>query len=260
MTEITSGVSCIKRKRQKQGQCSQNLICHLYWQRTCLTSQTSQKSPGLTKPSWRRLRQKRRTLFPPKRVSVCYITAYGVSNHFGCGVGLSSPPSVFLFSAVFCLSSLFIILLQPFVSLQFLYYSISICLSLSHCSAYSLFLQLLMSADGCQFKVLHQHCSADLSLLAEFPMWISILFAIMPRSLAWLSFKHISVSLKKFYWHNKGIYPAKGLINIIFNLSLFSAIEQERKGDATPWPKRQGEDEHKTCSSDMADITIPISV
>lgn len=80
------------------------------------------------------------------------------------------PPSVFLFSAVFCLSSLFIILLQPFVSLPFLYHSISIFLSLSHCSAYSLFFQLLMSADGCQFKVLHQHCSADLSLLAEFPM------------------------------------------------------------------------------------------
>lgn len=35
---------------------------------TCLTSQTSQKSPSLTKPSWKRQRQKRRTLCPPKKL------------------------------------------------------------------------------------------------------------------------------------------------------------------------------------------------
>jgi len=99
MAEITCEFSCMKR--QKQGQCSWSHICHLYWQQTCLTSQTSRKSPGLTKPSWRRLRQKRRTLCPPKRVSVCYITAYSVSSQFGCGVGLSSPHlqcSVYLLS------------------------------------------------------------------------------------------------------------------------------------------------------------------
>lgn len=51
---------------------------------------------------------------------------------------------------------------------------------------------------------------------------------------------HLCIS-KKLNLHYKGIYPAKAL-NIIFHLSLFSAIEQERKGDATPWPKRQEED------------------
>lgn len=95
-------------KRQKQGQCSVSHICHLCWQQSCLTSQTSQKSPGLTKPSWRRLRQKRRTLCPPKRVSVCYITAFGVSNQFGCGVGLPFLPHL------------------PFSSLQWSVYLLSI--------------------------------------------------------------------------------------------------------------------------------------
>ncbi len=244
--------SFMKRyKRQKQGQCSVSHICHLCWQQSCLTSQTSQKSPGLTKPSWRRLRQKRRTLCPPKRVSVCYITAFGVSNQFGCGVGLSFLPHL-LFSSLqwsVYLLSLFIVLFQPFLSLPS-YIPFSVFLPLSLCSV---FFQLLMSADGCQLKVLHQHCSADLSLLAEFPMWISILFAIMPRS----RIHQTHLSLKRLYWHNKGIYSSKAFI---FHLFVFSAIEQERKGDATPWPKRQGEDKHKTCSFDMADITIPISV
>ncbi len=242
--------SFLKRyKRQKQGQCSVSHICHLCWQQSCLTSQTSRKSPSLTKPSWRRPRQKRRTLCPPKRVSVCYITAFGVSNRFGCGVGLSFLPIPF--SSLQCsiyLLSLFIVLFQQFLSLpSYIPFSVFF-----HSHSAQSFLSWLCQ-HGCQLKVLHQHCSADLSVLAEFPMWISILFAIKPRS----RIHQTQLSLKKIYWHNKGIYSSKAFI---FHLFLFSAIEQERKGDATPWPKRQEEDKHKTCSSDMADITIHISV
>lgn len=79
-----------------------------------------------------------------------------------------SPPSAFLFSAVIRLPSLFIYCFVSAISFSsilypFLYFSSTLTLL-------SLFFQLLMSADGCQLKVLHQHCSADLSLLAEFPM------------------------------------------------------------------------------------------
>ncbi len=156
---------------------------------------------------------------------------------------LFSPHS-FLFSAVLHLPSLFIYCFVSAISLSSILYPFL-------CFFSTLTLSWLCQ-HGCQLKVLHQHCSADLSVLAEFPMWISILFAIKPRS----RIHQTQLSLKKIYWHNKGIYSSKAFI---FHLFLFSAIEQERKGDATPWPKRQ-EDKHKTCSSDMADITIHISV
>lgn len=124
-------------KRQKQGQCSVSHICHLCWQQSCLTSQTSQKSPGLTKPSWRRLRQKRRTLCLPKRVSVCCITAFGVSNQFGCGVGLPFLPHLPFSSLQWSvyLLSLFIVLFQPFLSLPS-YIPFSVFLPLSLCSVF----------------------------------------------------------------------------------------------------------------------------
>ncbi len=136
--------SFMKRyKRQKQGQCSVSHICHLCWQQSCLTSQTSRKSPSLTKPSWRRPRQKRRTLCPPKRVSVCYITAFGVSNRFGCGVGLSFLPIPF--SSLQCsiyLLSLFIVLFQQFLSLpSYIPFSVFF-----HSHSAQSFFELIMSA------------------------------------------------------------------------------------------------------------------
>jgi len=57
--------------------------------------------------------------------------------------------SLFPPSAVFCLSSLFIILFQPFVSVPSLYPQIHL---YSHCSLHSLFFQLLMSADAVSSK------------------------------------------------------------------------------------------------------------
>lgn len=99
-------LSCFKDTNQGQSFAISSKIYYLSWQLACLTSQISQRLPGLTKPSWRRRRQKRRTLCPPKKVSKFQRTVFTVSCWFGVWYGNLLKLSLFSCNALSILSFL----------------------------------------------------------------------------------------------------------------------------------------------------------